>query len=148
MLPSMLSSSFTSTDTENFITLLRSDSSTLARSVQGLFRTLVANMIIGVLMGFTRKLQISGVGYRVELVGKNLVLHLGFSHPVQVTSPPNVIVSLDSQTRIIISGIDKDSVGEFASKIRSIRPPEPYKGKGILYEGEFVPKKAGKTGKK
>jgi large subunit ribosomal protein L6 len=105
-------------------------------------------MITGVSTGFTRKLQISGVGYRAELAGKNLTLHMGFSHPVHLVTPSNVIVTLDSPARIIISGIEKNSVGEFAAKIRSIRPPEPYKGKGILYEGEVISRKAGKTGKK
>jgi large subunit ribosomal protein L6 len=152
VLPSRLQASFESNNGAcNSVTLFLSpnaDEDKLSHSLRGLFRTLLANMITGVSEGFTRKLQLSGVGYRAELSGKNLILHLGFSHPVQLTPPPNTTVTLDSQTRIIVSGIDKRSVGEFAAKIRSIRPPEPYKGKGVTYEGEIVLRKAGKTGKK
>jgi large subunit ribosomal protein L6 len=98
-------------------------------------------------MVFLKKLQISGVGYRAQLDGKDLVLNMGYSHPVRMVPPPQVSVSLDGPTTIIISGIELDVVGEFAAKIRSVRPPEPYKGKGIAYEGEIIRRKAGKTGK-
>ena len=110
-------------------------------------RTLVSNMVTGVSDGFSKKLQISGVGYRAQLDGKDLVLNMGYSHPVRMVPPPQVSVSLDGPTTIIISGIELDVVGEFAAKIRSVRPPEPYKGKGIAYEGEIIRRKAGKTGK-
>jgi large subunit ribosomal protein L6 len=105
-------------------------------------------MVTGVSAGFNRKLQISGVGYRAQLDGKDLVLNMGYSHPVRMVTPPNLSVSVEGQTNITVSGMQKDAVGEFAAKIRSVRPPEPYKGKGIAYEGEFIRRKAGKTGKK
>ena len=104
-------------------------------------------MVTGVSDGFSKKLQISGVGYRAQLDGKDLVLNMGYSHPVRMVPPPQVSVSLDGPTTIIISGIELDVVGGFAAKIRSVRPPEPYKGKGIAYEGEIIRRKAGKTGK-
>ena len=119
----------------------------LSQALYGLSRTLVANMVTGVSDGFSKKLQISGVGYRAQLDGKDLVLNMGYSHPVRMVPPPGVTVSVDGQTTVVVSGIELDVVGEFAAKIRSVRPPEPYKGKGIAYEGEVIRRKAGKTGK-
>nr|YP_010596543.1 ribosomal protein L6 [Chrysotila carterae]WAK83179.1 ribosomal protein L6 [Chrysotila carterae] len=120
----------------------------LTNSLYGLSRTLIANMVTGVSTGFNRKLKISGVGYRAQLSGKDLILHMGYSHPVHMVTPPDVVVSLEGQTTIVVSGVEKDVVGEFTANIRSVRPPEPYKGKGIAYEGEVIRRKAGKTGKK
>jgi large subunit ribosomal protein L6 len=118
-------------DLKGSFDLRRSDTSKLGHSLHGLFRTLIANMITGVSTGFTRKLQISGVGYRAELAGKDLVLHVGFSHSVHLVTPENIVVNLENQNLIVVSGVEKNSVGEFAAKIRSVRPPEQYKGKGI-----------------
>ena len=131
----------------NKLFLEKAENTRLAQALYGLSRTLVANMVIGVSNGFSKKLQISGVGYRAQLEGTNLVLNMGYSHPVKMVPPPGVSVSLEGQTTIIVSGIELDIVGEFAAKIRSVRPPEPYKGKGIAYDGEFIRRKAGKTGK-
>jgi large subunit ribosomal protein L6 len=122
--------------------------SKLAQSLYGLSRTLVNNMIIGVSDGFSKKLTISGVGYRAQMDGKDLLLNMGYSHPVKMVTPPSLSVSVEKLTSITVSGIEKDVVGEFAAKIRAVRPPEPYKGKGIAYEGEYIRRKAGKTGKK
>jgi large subunit ribosomal protein L6 len=131
----------------NKLFLEKAENTRLAQALYGLSRTLVANMVIGVSNGFSKKLQISGVGYRAQLEGTNLVLNMGYSHPVKMVPPPGVSVSLEGQTTIIVSGIELDIVGEFAAKIRSVRPPEPYKGKGIAYDGEFIRRKVGKTGK-
>jgi large subunit ribosomal protein L6 len=118
------------------------------RSLHGLSRTLVSNMVIGVTDGFTKELEIVGVGYRAEAQGANLRLALGFSHPVNVPAPDGITFEIPVQTRIIIKGIDKELVGQVAANIRSIRKPEPYKGKGVRYAGERILRKAGKTGKK
>ncbi len=119
----------------------------LSQALYGLSRTLVANMVHGVSIGFEKRLQITGVGYRAQLNGNDLVLNMGYSHPVKMITPVSLSVKVESPTSVIVSGIEKDLVGEFAAKIRSVRPPEPYKGKGIAYEGEFIRRKAGKTGK-
>jgi large subunit ribosomal protein L6 len=132
---------------KNQLFLEKAEDTRLAQALYGLSRTLVANMVTGVSTGFSKKLQISGVGYRAQLDGKDLVLNMGYSHPVKMIPPSGVSVSLDGQTTITVSGIELDVVGEFAAKVRSVRPPEPYKGKGIAYEGEFIRRKAGKTGK-
>jgi large subunit ribosomal protein L6 len=118
------------------------------RSLHGLCRTLVSNMVIGVTDGFSKELEIVGVGYRAEAQGANLRLALGFSHPVNVPAPDGITFEIPVQTRIIIKGIDKELVGQVAANIRSIRKPEPYKGKGVRYAGERILRKAGKTGKK
>ena len=115
------------------------------RSLHGLYRALIANMIKGVTEGFTRKLELVGVGYRAEIKGKVLQLALGYSHPIVFRAPEGIKIEAPTQTSILISGIDKQLVGLVAAKIRSFRPPEPYKGKGIKYEGEQVRRKAGKT---
>jgi large subunit ribosomal protein L6 len=116
------------------------------RSLHGLTRSLIANMIEGVSSGFTRKLEIVGVGYKAELNGKNLVLALGYSHPIVMNFPETINVSVPTPNEIIVEGADKELVGMIASKIRGFRKPEPYKGKGVRYSGEYVRRKAGKTG--
>jgi large subunit ribosomal protein L6 len=118
-----------------------------ARSAHGLTRTLVANMVEGVTKGFRKSLEIQGVGYRVNKAGEKLNLTLGFSHPVSIDAPEGVHFVVEGTTKIHVDGIDKQRVGQVAAEIRDLRPPEPYKGKGIRYEGEFVRKKAGKAGK-
>ena len=119
----------------------------LSQALFGLSRTLVDNMVKGVSVGFEKKLQITGVGYRAQIQGKDLVLNMGYSHPVTMVPPEGLSVKVESPTSVVVSGMEKEMVGEFAAKIRSIRPPEPYKGKGIAYEGEIIRRKAGKTGK-
>ena len=119
----------------------------LSQALYGLSRTLVANMVTGVSAGFEKRLQITGVGYRAQLDGKDLVLNMGYSHPVKMVTPKELAVKVESPTSVVVSGMQKDMVGEFSAKIRSVRPPEPYKGKGIAYEGEVIRRKAGKTGK-
>ncbi|MFQ5839806.1 MAG: 50S ribosomal protein L6 [Candidatus Methylomirabilales bacterium] len=116
------------------------------RALHGLTRALVANMVRGVTAGFQRKLELVGVGYRAQVQGKTLVLALGYSQPVVYAIPADVKIEMESQTTITVGGIDKQRVGAVAAKIRSLRPPEPYKGKGVRYAGEWVRKKAGKTG--
>ncbi|RYG20701.1 MAG: 50S ribosomal protein L6 [Caulobacteraceae bacterium] len=126
------------------LTLAPRDDSQRARSMWGLSRTLVGNMVQGVTEGFERKLELVGVGYRAALKGDALSLQLGFSHDVEVAPPAGVTFVVPKQTEITISGIDKQAVGEIASKIRRLRPPEPYKGKGVRYAGEKVRRKEGK----
>ncbi len=126
------------------LTLAPRDDSQRARSMWGLSRTLVGNMVQGVTDGFERKLELVGVGYRAALKGDSLSLQLGFSHDVEVAPPAGVTFVVPKQTEITISGIDKQAVGEIASKIRRLRPPEPYKGKGVRYAGEKVRRKEGK----
>lgn len=117
------------------------------RSMHGLYRTLVANMITGVSTGFTKTLEIQGVGYRAQKQGTNLLLTVGYSHPVEVLPPSGITFDVEGNNRVLVSGIDKEQVGQVAANIRKIRPPEPYKGKGIRYQGEVVRRKAGKAGK-
>ncbi len=119
-----------------------------SRERHGLCRTLVANMVEGVSKGFTRKLEIVGVGYRAQVQGRKLVVSAGYSHPVEMNPPEGVTFSVENNTSVLVSGPDKELVGNEAAKVRAIRPPEPYKGKGIKYEGERILRKAGKTGKK
>lgn len=116
------------------------------RSLHGLTRSLVANMVEGVSTGFSRKLQIIGVGYKAEMKGKNIVITIGYSHPIVMNLPDTIQASVPAPTEIVIQGPDKELVGMIAAKIRSFRKPEPYKGKGIRYSGEYVRRKAGKTG--
>ena len=118
------------------------------RSLHGLSRTLINNMIIGVTEGYSKKLEIVGVGYRAQKQGTKLVLSLGFSHPVEMEDPAGLEVEVPNQTEILVKGINKQLVGNYAAKIRAWREPEPYKGKGIRYSGEVVRRKEGKTGKK
>lgn len=118
------------------------------KSLHGLTRTLINNMIIGVTEGYEKKLEVNGVGYRAAKQGKKLVLSLGFSHPVEMEDPEGIEVAVDGQNLIIVKGIDKEKVGQYAAEIREKRKPEPYKGKGIKYEDEVIRRKVGKTGKK
>ena len=120
----------------------------LCRERHGLSRTLLANMIEGVSQGFSRKLEIVGVGYRAQVQGKKLVVSAGYSHPVEMTPPDGVTFVVENNTTVIVTGADKELVGNEAAKVRAIRPPEPYKGKGIKYEGEKILRKVGKSGKK
>ncbi|MGL6134787.1 MAG: 50S ribosomal protein L6 [Prochlorococcaceae cyanobacterium] len=123
-------------------------SSRRCRERHGLCRTLVANMVEGVSQGFSRKLEITGVGYRAAVQGKKLVVSAGYSHPVELTPPDGISFAVEGTTTVVVSGANKELVGNEAAKVRAIRPPEPYKGKGIKYEGERILRKAGKTGKK
>ncbi len=115
------------------------------KAMHGMTRALIANMIKGVTAGFSKSLEIVGVGYKAELVGKNLQLALGFSHPILLSPPEGIKIEVAGGTKIAVSGVDKELVGQVTAKIRSLRPPEPYKGKGIRYQNEKVRKKAGKT---
>lgn len=133
---------------ESTLLVERPDDARQNRSLHGLSRTLVNNMVVGVTEGFTKELEIVGVGYRAEAQGQNLRLALGFSHPVIVPAPDGITFEIPAQTRVIVKGIDKELVGQVAADIRSIRKPEPYKGKGVRYLGERILRKAGKTGKK
>ncbi len=126
----------------------RPDDEKLSRSLHGLTRTLLANMVDGVTKGFSKNLEISGVGYRAAKQGNKLVLNLGFSHPVEFDPPTGIEFDVPAPTLITVRGIDKELVGQVASDIRAKRPPEPYLGKGVRYEGEKIKRKAGKTGKK
>ena len=118
-----------------------------ARSLHGLTRTLLSNMVVGVTAGYEKKLEIVGTGYRVTAKGTDLEFALGFSHPVVVTAPEGITFAVETPTRFSVAGIDKQQVGEVAANIRKIRKPEPYKGKGVRYAGENVRRKAGKAGK-
>lgn len=118
------------------------------KSLHGLTRTLINNMVIGVSAGFEKVLEINGVGYRGAKQGKKLVLNLGYSHPVEIADPEGIETVMEGQNKIIIKGIDKEKVGQFAAEIRTKREPEPYKGKGIKYADETIRRKVGKTGKK
>ena len=118
------------------------------KSLHGLTRTLINNMIIGVSQGYEKTLEINGVGYRAQKQGKTLVLSLGYSHPVEMTDPEGIEVVCDGQNKMIVKGIDKEKVGQYAAEIRSKRGPEPYKGKGIKYADEMIRRKVGKAGKK
>jgi large subunit ribosomal protein L6 len=117
------------------------------RALHGLTRSLLSNMVVGVTDGFRKNLEIQGVGYRAALDGKNLVLNVGYSHPVRLVPPEGISYQVEGNNRVAVLGIDKQVVGEEAARIRGTRPPEPYKGKGIRYQGEYVRRKAGKAGK-
>jgi large subunit ribosomal protein L6 len=119
-----------------------------AKELHGLSRTLISNMVVGVTEGYRKSLEIAGTGYRVTAKGSDLEFALGFSHPVVVTPPPGITFTVEKPTVFHIAGIDKQQVGEVAANIRKIRPPEPYKGKGVRYQGEVIRRKAGKAGKK
>jgi large subunit ribosomal protein L6 len=118
------------------------------RSLHGLYRALVANMVTGVTTGFSKKLEVNGVGYRVQVQGSTLTMNLGYSHQVIMEAPEGIKIECPTQTSIIISGADKQKVGQFAAQVREKRPPEPYKGKGIKYAEEHIRRKEGKAGKK
>ncbi|KGM14548.1 50S ribosomal protein L6 [Cellulomonas bogoriensis] len=129
------------------IVVTRADDERASRSLHGLTRTLIANLVTGVTDGYTKKLEIVGTGYRVTAKGTDLEFALGFSHPVVVSAPEGITFQVESPTKFSVSGIDKQQVGEVAANIRKIRKPEPYKGKGVRYAGEQVRRKAGKAGK-
>jgi len=139
------------------ITVVRSDDGTIlisrpdderrSRSLHGLSRTLVANLLTGVTEGYTTKMEIFGVGYRVQQKGSNLEFALGYSHPVLIEAPEGITFAVESPTKFSVSGIDKQKVGQISSNIRRLRRPDPYKGKGVRYEGEQIRRKVGKTGK-
>jgi large subunit ribosomal protein L6 len=130
------------------INVNRINDSRMARERHGLCRTLVANMVEGVSNGFQRRLEIQGVGYRAAVQGKNLNMSMGYSHPVLIEPPDGIQFAVENNTNVIVTGIDKEIVGNTAARIRGVRPPEPYKGKGVRYAGEFVRRKVGKTGGK
>ena len=133
---------------EGVIRVTRPDDSKENRSLHGLTRTLVDNMVVGVTNGFEKKLEINGVGYRAVKEGKNLVLNIGYSHQVTVSENDDIQIEVPDANHVVIKGIDKQKVGQFAADVRSKRPPEPYKGKGIKYDYEVVRRKEGKTGAK
>jgi large subunit ribosomal protein L6 len=128
-------------------TVDRSDETRQSRALHGLSRALLANMVTGVSEGFRRELEIQGVGYRAQLKGKDLELQVGYSHPVTIPAPTGITFEVPEPTKVSVSGIDKEVVGQVAANVRKVRPPEPYKGKGIRYVGEYVRRKAGKAGK-
>ncbi len=132
---------------EEQVLILSDEKIDLPKAMHGLFRSLIQNMIIGVSQGFEKRLSLVGVGYRAAVQGKQLDLQLGFSHPTKLEIPQNLQVSVEKNTLIIIQGIDKQAVGQFAATVRAMRSPEPYKGKGIRYFNERVRKKAGKAAK-
>ncbi len=127
--------------------VLRPDDERESRSLHGLSRTLIANMVTGVTQGYSKTLEIVGTGYRVQARGSDLEFALGFSHPVPVKAPEGITFRVETPTRFVVEGIDKQKVGEVAANIRKLRKPDPYKGKGVRYQGEVVRRKAGKTGK-
>jgi large subunit ribosomal protein L6 len=129
------------------LTVTRPDDERESRSLHGLTRTLVNNMIVGVTTGYEKKLEIAGVGYRVQAKGADLEFALGFSHPILISPPAGITFAVESPTRFSVSGIDKQQVGEVAANIRKLRKPDPYKGKGVRYAGETIRRKVGKAGK-
>lgn len=132
---------------DNVITINRPTENKRHKSLHGLTRTLIANMIEGVTEGYSKTLEIEGTGYRAQKQGKKLILNLGYSHPIEMEDPDGIEVEVPQQNKIIIKGIEKQKVGNYAAVIRSQREPEPYKGKGVKYQGEIVRRKVGKTGK-
>jgi len=136
------------TISDSVIVVARCEETNSARSAHGLTRTLINNMVVGVTKGFQTNLEINGVGYRAEVKGTELVLSLGYSHPVNFLIPDGISIEVEKMTKLSVKGFDKELVGQTAAKIRSFRSPEPYKGKGIKYADETILRKAGKTGKK
>lgn len=131
----------------NVLTVTRKSEEKISKAQHGLMRALINNMVVGVTKGFEKKLEVNGVGYKVALQGNKLVLNLGFSHPIEYTAPEGITIAVDKMN-IAVTGISKQQVGQVAADIRKFKKPEPYKGKGIKYEGEYVIRKAGKTGAK
>jgi large subunit ribosomal protein L6 len=129
------------------VLVTRPDDERASRSLHGLTRTLIANQITGVTQGYTKGLEVVGTGYRVAADGDSVVFALGFSHPITITPPAGISLTVEGNTKLTVSGIDKQAVGEVAANIRKLRKPEPYKGKGVRYAGEVVRRKAGKSGK-
>ena len=136
-----------SRDDDGAILVTRPNDERLSRSLHGLSRTLVANLVTGVTEGYTTKMEIFGVGYRVQLKGSNLEFALGYSHPVLIEAPEGITFAVETPTKFSITGIDKQKVGQISANIRRLRRPDPYKGKGVRYEGEQIRRKVGKTGK-
>ena len=134
-------------DDDGTLKVSRPDDERQNRALHGLSRTLVANMVIGVTDGYTKTLEIVGTGYRVVAKGSDLEFALGFSHPVVISAPDGITFNVEAPTRFTVSGVDKQKVGEVAAKIRKLRKPDPYKGKGVRYQGEQIRRKAGKAGK-
>ena len=133
---------------DNQVVVTRPNDLKKMKSLHGLTRSLIANMITGVSEGYEKKLEINGVGYRAQKKGKEITFNLGFSHPVVMTDPEGIETEMDGQNIIIVKGIDKEKVGQYAAEIRELRKPEPYKGKGIKYADEVIRRKVGKTGAK
>nr|WP_216364194.1 50S ribosomal protein L6 [Enterococcus cecorum] len=131
----------------NEVTFTRPNDSKEMKTIHGTTRAIFHNMVVGVSEGFQKALELIGVGYRAQLQGSKLVLNVGYSHPVEITAPAGVTFEVPSNTQVVVKGISKEAVGEIAANIRGVRPPEPYKGKGIRYVGEYVRRKEGKTGK-
>ena len=131
----------------NVVTFTRPNDTKEMKTIHGTTRANFNNMVVGVSEGFQKALELIGVGYRAQLQGKKLVLNVGYSHPVEIEAPAGVEIEVPANTQVIVKGINKEVVGELAANIRGVRPPEPYKGKGIRYVGEFVRRKEGKTGK-
>ena len=131
---------------DGIVTLSRSNDERNTKALHGLYRSLISNMVLGVSEGYTKELTAVGVGYRAALKGTTIELQVGFSHPVHIEAPDGITFEVPEPTRIIVTGIDKQMVGQVAANIRSVRPPEPYKGKGIRYKDEHVRRKAGKAG--
>jgi large subunit ribosomal protein L6 len=134
-------------DEDGALLVKRPDEERYSRSMHGLSRTLVNNLVVGVTQGYEKKMEIHGVGYRVQLKGSDLEFSLGYSHPVKVPAPDGITFAVETPTRFSVSGIDKQRVGEVAANIRKLRRPDPYKGKGVRYAGEQIRRKVGKTGK-
>ena len=132
---------------ENSIVVKPQSNSKMGEKLYGTYRKLLLNMVEGVSNGFQKKLELQGVGFRSQVQGKSLILNVGFSHQVTIESPPGITFSVENNTSITVNGIDKQLVGQTAANIKAVRPPEPYKGKGIQYEGEYVRRKVGKAGK-
>jgi large subunit ribosomal protein L6 len=132
---------------DGVVTVTRPNDEGDIRALHGLSRSLIANMVTGVTAGYSKTLEIVGVGYRVQAKGRDLEFALGFSHPVPVAAPPGITFRVETQTRFVVEGIDKQQVGEVAANIRKLRKPDPYKGKGVRYQGEQIRRKAGKAGK-
>ena len=130
------------------IEVSRPDDERVSKALHGLSRTLIANMVVGVTDGYVKRLEIVGTGYRVTAEGRDLVFALGYSHPVPIKAPEGITFTVEAPTRFSVAGIDKQQVGEVAAKIRKLRKPDPYKGKGVRYAGEVIRRKAGKAGKK
>ena len=132
---------------DGVLTVERPSDQSRHRAAHGLTRTLIANMVIGVSEGYAKALELQGVGYRAQMQGQNLVLAVGYSHTVDVPPPPGIEFEVEGTTRVTVRGINKEDVGQAAADVRKVRPPEPYKGKGIRYVGEYVRRKAGKAGR-
>jgi large subunit ribosomal protein L6 len=130
------------------IKVIPNEEVSIGQELYGTYRSLIDNMIKGVTEGFQKKLELQGVGYRSQVDGKTLILNVGYSHQVKILSPDGIKLSVEGNTNVTVSGLDKELVGQIAANIRLVRPPEPYKGKGIRYQGEYVRKKVGKAGKK